>query len=219
MIATRCNILCIFFLTTIMTGCASVNSIKTWRESIENYVENSGHGNLNVIRNLSNNPTSKRFDCIGKESGGFNPNRTDTLGVLVGHEKINNRYWFIFLLGVIDYQGGFVDVTFDNSTVRDIRCIAVSKHDNRFQWVIGDHNKSQLATYLAPQEIEWQNSHPSRTDVQLPNSYFPTKKDQFRLSINDQTLLVRDDRSGASWRVDLSISRSETRSMTSATVD
>lgn len=187
-----------------LIGCASNSPIEMWQAQVEGYIQREGNGNPNAVRNLSTSPTRKEFGVIGREKGVLGKTRTDALGVLVGHRKIGGRYWFIFLVGVAQYRGGLIDVTFDYPSVQDIRAIAFCKHNGGYLWTVGHEDEARVAQYIRPQEADWRKSHPSRAGAKIPYPQFPTPKDRYRLSIDGRTVTVHEDHSGAHWQLDLS---------------
>ena len=122
-----------FVTMGLLVGCASSPdaALTSWRGQVEQYIDQQGGGNPNVIRNLSDDPVRKQFNLIGPERGAVGPTRTDIHGVIVAHTSVAGRPWFVFLVGVVKYDGGFVDVTFDNPHVLEIRPAAFTVERDR----------------------------------------------------------------------------------------
>ena len=190
-------------LLVFLSGCAS-SSIQTWQRSLEEFVENKGDGDLNVLRNVEGRPSKNEFGVIGAKTGGmvfFSPRRTDANGVLLGLKRIRERSWYIFLVGTVEYRGSFVNFPLDDPQLTDIRLIALSGREGEFEWVVSEPDAAALSQYCQPHLEAWRRGHPSRTAATESPTVFPTPKDIFRLTVEPPVVTATDEYSGARWAI------------------
>ncbi len=191
-------LLCMFTL-----GCQSANPITQWQRHVEQYIDTEGGGNFAVVRNVGNDPTHVQLGMFGERRGAIKPKRTDINSVVVGHRRINNRYWLIFIVGEIRQDGGVVDVQFDQPMVESLRAAAVSRDGDDYLWVVSDENDAALRAYIAAQEAHWRQSHPERANQPVPWTRFPTDHDRYQLTINGPHITITETRSNATWTLTL----------------
>jgi len=186
------------------TGCTTPTAIESWRSSLEQYVTEQGHGDLNVLRRADRPPSESDFGLIGATTAGFPfvaPRRTDANGVLLGHRKIADRIWFVYLVGMVEYRGWFVDFALDHSHVMDIRLIALSERGGEFTWMTSEPDAAALERYCGPQREQWRRSDPSRADAIDTPSVFPTDADEFQITVESGGVWVVDRHSDATWKL------------------
>lgn len=190
----------LFLLAT--AGCGG--PISAWQKSLEEYVVKEGNGDLNVLRTMDTSPSESDFSVIGATNEGlafFFPTRIDANGVLLGHKTLGQRPWYVFLVGLVEYKGTFLNFPLDEHRLTDIRLIACSAPEGRFTWWVGDLDAEAVELYRRPQIDAWRRSHPSRAnDTDAPTT-FPTPKDIFRLNASADALTVVDEHSKARWRL------------------
>jgi len=193
-----------------MTGCATPTAVESWQSSLERYVSEQGHGDLNALRRADRPPSESDFGLIGATTAGFPfiaPRRTDVNGVLLGHRKIAGRNWFVYVVGMVEYRGWFVNWALDQSRVTDIRLIALSERGGEFTWMTSEPDAAALERYCGPQREQWRRSDPSRADATDAPSVFPTDADQFQLTVEpDGGVRVVDRHSDAAWKLEAVIS-------------
>src|SRR5438477_6012182 len=113
-------------------GCESSVTIPAWQQGVERYVRQQGHGDPNVLRNT----------MIGGRHGfallgGNDPKvSSDANGVLVAHQRVGDRAWFIYIVGLVRKQ-----------VVEDIQLAALSADNGKLQWATGAKNKQATQTY------------------------------------------------------------------------
>jgi len=187
------------------SGCTTPTAIESWQSSLERFVAEQGHGDLNVLRRADRPPSESDFGLIGATTAGFPfvaPRRTDANGVLLGHRTIADRSWFVYLVGMVEYRGWFVNWALDHSRVMDIRLIALSEREGEFTWMTSEPDAAALERYCGPQRERWRQSDPSRADATDAPSVFPTDADEFQLTVEKDTVRVVDRHSDAVWRLE-----------------
>ncbi len=192
------------FLMLPMTGCATPTAVESWQSSLERYVAEHGHGDLNVLRRADRPPSESDFGLIGATTAGFPfiaPRRTDANGVLLGHRKIADRSWFVYVVGMVEYRGWFVNWALDQPRVMDIRLIALSEQGGEFTWMTSEPDAAALERYCGPQRERWRRSDPSRADATDTPSVFPTDADQFQITVEPGGVWVVDRHSDAAWEL------------------
>ncbi len=185
-------------------GCT--NPVKAWQSSLERYVAEHGHGDPNVLRRTDRPPSESDFGLIAARRSGFpfiSPRRTDANGVLLGLREIDGNGWYVYLVGMVQYRGKWVDWPLDDPRITDIRLIALTTHGDTFTWLTGDPDDAALEQYCRPQEERWQRSDPSRADSPNAPALFPTDADVFTLTVDPDEMTVHDEHSNAQWTLDL----------------
>ena len=202
------GVACLALLVLSITGCGQPRAVTAWQQQLEQYVSAYGQGNPAVLTRLSERPTRRAFDALGQPSGVITPNRTDANAILVGHASDGDHFWFVFLVGVVKQQGGFMDVNFDRPNVQDIRAAAFCRDDGAFHWIVSEPDEPATEQYLAHQRQQWQRSHPDRDAQDKPHTRFPRPDDRFGLDRTGDTLTITHAATGASWALNLNQSAS-----------
>ena len=190
----------------LLTGGCAANPIKAWQASLEEYVEEQGNGDLNVLRTIDRSPSESDFGLIGASHEGISfvlPQRTDANGVLLGHRAHDGRGWYVYLVGTVEYHGAFVDFPLDDPHLTDIWLAAVSGDGGTYRWMLSPPDKTAVDRYCRPQLDEWRRSHPSRAEATEAPTTFPTPADDFRLDVAPETFTVVDEHSQATWTLPL----------------
>ncbi len=203
----RCSVALTLIIFT--TSCTAPTAVESWQSSLERYVAEQGHGDLNVLRRADRPPSESDFGLIGATTAGFPfiaPRRTDANGVLLGHRKIADRNWFVYVVGMVEYRGWFVNWALDHSRVTDIRLIALSERGGEFTWMTSETNAAALERYCGPQREQWRRSDPSRTDTTDAPSVFPTDADEFQITVETGGVRVVDRHSDAVWKLEAVVS-------------
>ncbi len=192
---------CALLALLAAAGCSS-NPVKAWQASLTEYVVEQGNGDLNVLRSIDRSPTEGDFSLIGAARGGIwfaSPRRTDATGVLLGRRVVDDHGWYVYLLGMVQYRGTWVDWPLDDARLTDVRLVAVSGPAHALHWRISDPDPEALDLYRAPQIEAWRRSDPSRAAADDAPITFPTAKDRFRLSVEADAFSVVDEHSQARW--------------------
>ena len=187
-------------------GCTGPDPVEAWQSSLEQYVSVEGHGDLNALRRTDRAPSESDFGLIGASRAGFPfiaPRRTDAGGVLLGHPLIDDRRWYVYLLGMVEYRGSFVDWPLDDPRVTEIRLVALSEADGAVDWRVGESTLVALERYCLPQRERWQRSDLTRSGSLDSPTVFPTDADVFELTIGAETMKVIDQHSKAEWTLRL----------------
>ncbi|MFW6060693.1 MAG: hypothetical protein ACODAQ_10965 [Phycisphaeraceae bacterium] len=187
----------------LLTACSPPEPTAAWRHNLERYVNHHGAGNPAALTALHGHDTRHTFSSLGPERGLVGPTRTDTHGILVGHHRIGDELWFVYLLGIVEDQGGVVDVNFDRPVVREIRPVAFRRATDGFHWATGKADNAATERYLAHQRQRWQRSHPDRDPEDMPHTRFPRPYDRFELEDNGHRVTIRHADTGARWSLRL----------------
>ncbi len=123
--------------------------------------------------------------------------------MLLGHRDIDDRSWFVYLVGMVEYRGWIVAWPLDQPRVVDIRLIALSKRAGEFMWLATAPDANALEQYCLPQREQWRRSDPGRGDATDTPSVFPTDADAFQMTVEDAAVTVVDRRSAAQWTLRL----------------
>ena len=189
-------------LTVLTAAGCTVGPITAWQESLETFVAHQGNGDPNVLRSMDRSPSESDYGVIGKREGVYiiSPRRTDAHGELIGHERFNERNWFIFLVGIVQYTGrAFVGFPMDDPRVTDIRLVAFSGADGKSHWLVSPPDVEARLAYAQPQIDLWQRSHERRRRAEEAPTVFPTPRDHLRLTVDPDAVSVVDEHSGARW--------------------
>jgi len=175
-------------MSLLVGGCASSVSIPAWRQSVERYVRQQGQGDPNVLRNTTIN-SRHGFAMIGADDP---KDSTDAKGVLVAYQRVGNRAWFIYLVGLVRRQ-----------VVEDIQLAALCADDGKFTWAMSGHNKAAVQTYKRHNEALARQRFGDRKQWPAEYEGFPREEDQFDLSVVGNRAAVVHGQSGARWEVEL----------------
>ncbi len=173
-----------------------------WQRSLEAYVTEHGNGDPDVLRTLGDRPSQGEFGLTAARKSGFPfvaPQRTDVTGLLLGHRRIAGRYWFLFLVGAVEYRGSFVNFPLDDPRLQDLRIAAFSGEGGLFHWLMSGEDTEALQRYERLQLQAWRRSHPSRAQATRAPTTFPTAGDILRLTVMPEGVTVVDEHSGARW--------------------
>ncbi len=194
--------LCLPMLVLAVGGCSTDSAMRAWKADVERYIVKEGNRDPNVLRSAQDRPSRREFGVIGASKGGipfFAPTRTDVTGVLLGHRRIASRHWYIFVVGVVQYHGAFVDFPLTNEQVKDLRLVAFSGEGGEFSWLMSDEDTAAVDQYRQRQVEVWRRSHPSRADSTDAPTRFPTPADNFQLTVEPPLVTVLDEHSSAAW--------------------
>ena len=186
-------------------GCAQGSPIHAWQHEIKHYIQQHGHGNPAALVDLAHEPTQRHFNRIGERRGLIAPTRTDTHGTLVGHHHVDGELWFIYLLAIVQDQGGILDVNFDRPVVQSIQPIAftLDPAQGEFRWAVGEPDEHAMQRYLWQQRERWAQSYPDRRPEAMRYTRFPRPWDRFELTGAGRHVRIGHPDTGASWSLEL----------------
>ncbi len=196
------RVLCAAGLLGLAGGCRGADPMLAWQRSLEAYVTENGNGDPDVLRTLDDRPSQGEFGLTAARKSGFPfvaPQRTDVNGLLLGHRRIAGRYWFLFLVGAVEYRGTFVNFPVDDPRLQDLRIAAFSGEGGLFHWLMSGEDTEAIQRYERLQIQAWRRSHPSRAQATMAPTTFPTAGDILRLTVMPEGVTVVDEHSGARW--------------------
>jgi hypothetical protein len=177
------------FLVFGSIGCSSSVSIPAWQRNVESYVKEQGAGDPGVLRNMTWKGTHRGFSVISHDNPAVS---TDVIGVLVAHQVLADKPWFVFLVGQVDKQ-----------KVSDIRAAALSVENGKFNWRIGNKDPEALKAYRAYNDKQWHERFPGRKDAPPDYLGFPREDDVFEETAQPDEVRITHPPSGAQWEVKL----------------
>lgn len=191
-------------LAMILGGCSSPHSgppLQVWQSSVEEYIEVEAAGDPGALRNTRDRPSRMEFGVISAKTSGLavGETRTDVNGVLLGHRRINDEWWFIFLVGVVNYEGNFSSFPLDNPQLETVELMALHAGGTSYRWARGGPSAEALARYCAGQLEVWRASHPERAHAGACETQFPTDRDRLVLTVEGDRAVVVDENTGARW--------------------
>lgn len=174
-------------------GCASQQPIEAWQNRVARYISEQGNGDPNVLRDLVDARARDtvrpervmigEFGVTGPTRGGMTP-VYDVQGVLIGHHKAVDRYWFVFLVGVLRQQTSGAPI------IEDVRLTAMTAAGRELRWVVSDPDDIATRRYISPS---------SATPADPAFRIFPKGTDLYRTVVERDLIHVSEDRSGANW--------------------
>jgi hypothetical protein len=182
------------------SGCAAGRPLAAWQDSLTTYIAREGHGDPHVLRETpqlrstnSLRPATIRFSKLDVRGAGLPPfvERRDVHGVMLDRKEGRSSDHYAFLVGVVNrpFSGG--------SHLADMRLAVFQMHGNDIRWRVSRPDPEALERYLAA--VSADRALPRHGQHQT----FPADDDVFHLSVDAQSVVARDERSGATWRVDL----------------
>src|SRR5690606_22410482 len=128
------TILTLVVTAIVATGCGSAATIPKWQQQVEQYIDREGGGNFAALRDLGSDDAVRRIGVFGSKQGVVAPKRTDVNSVIVGHRRVGDDNWLLFIVARVQYDGGVVDVQFDQPHVIDLRAAAVRRDGDDYRW-------------------------------------------------------------------------------------
>jgi hypothetical protein len=185
-LTNRCIIAVI--VASAFVGCTRQVGLSSWQDSVERYVRDEGDGDPASLRDVTLPDSRRGFAAIGDA----NPeSSSDVFGVLLDHRELEDRHWFIYLVGHVR-----------NLAVVDIRVAAVSFGEGKTVWRMSERNAEELATYCAFHQEEYTRRFAPLAPPQS-RSAFPQPGDSFIMAVEAPTVVVTHEGSNATWRLDL----------------
>jgi hypothetical protein len=169
-------------------GCAAPQpTISSWQKSLTKYVHDQGRGDPTVLRDMTLPDDGPGFAVIGRHD---TRESVDVNGVLLGLERIGDRTWFVYLVGLVNQE-----------RVADIRLAAVSWEGGKAMWKRGKGSKQSLDAYRSYGEKQAKERFPDRKKAPPRYRGFPRPDDAFKLSHADGKLVATHEASEARWEL------------------
>ena len=175
-------------------GCTSQPSMSSWQKNVSHYVADQGNGDPMVLRDMTL-PEDGRpgFSVIGHHD---TRESVDVNGVLLGHEKVGGRAWFVYLVGQVEKE-----------RVTDVRLAAVSMEGGKSTWKRGKGSKPSLDAYRALGEKQAKERFPERKNLPPRYAGFPRPDDVFKLTNENGKLTATHEASGARWELAMTVGK------------
>jgi hypothetical protein len=156
------------------TGCAGRSGgLAQWQQDLQDQVQRQG-GDTQVLRETTLRDGRPGYVVF---SNADPQKSTDTSGLLIGHRISTGRPWFVYVVGTLKKQ-----------EPKELRLVALSVNQGRFDWRVGTSDAKALQTYLA--------ADPARG--------FPREGDRFDLTPGQSGQIIAVHRtSGARWELPL----------------
>jgi hypothetical protein len=108
----------------------------------------------------------------------------DVQGILIGHHRAAERFWFVFLVGVLRQQ------TSGPPIIEDVRLVAMTVLGRELRWVVSDPDAIATRRYISPSPA---------TPADPAFRIFPKAADRYRTVVDGELINLYEDRSGANW--------------------
>lgn len=175
----------------LCAGCSSGReiSLPVWRASVEEYIREEANGDPNSLRDVENAAGRKEFSVFGQADPDYS---TDAIGLLLGHKQIGQKYWFVFLTGLVVEE-----------QVEDIRVAALNAEGEKYTWAFSGPNGAELKRYLRYKRDLWRARFTTKRAPPPAYTTFATETDYFTVDIDGNRITVTHPPSGARWAVKL----------------
>jgi hypothetical protein len=182
------SLVALAFVIAATGGCAaSQPTLSSWQGSVSKYVRDTGKGDPIALRNMTLPDGRPGFSTIGHHE---TTESTDVNGLLLGHEQVGDRMWFIYLVGVVQKE-----------RVSDIRLAAVSMENGKTVWKRGKGSKPSFNAYRDYGLKQAKDRFPDRKTPPPRYTGFPRPDDVFKLAIENGELVATHEASGARWEL------------------
>jgi hypothetical protein len=176
-------------IALVCAGCSTGRPMARWQSTLEQYVTDTGNGDLNVLRQVQPGSPLIKF--------GITDDDLDVKGVLLGVRAVASRTWYIYLAGVTkDYD------------VQDIRLMAVTREDqprensrDDYDWSVAAQDKVATNRYRSSRIDAWRKNQAQVRDDKQFKMIFPARDDLFTLNVQGTMAIATDPLSGATWRM------------------
>ncbi len=166
-------------------GCSTAVSFPKWQEAVERYVRQDGRGDPNILRNTSVEAGRPGFALIGADDP---RGSTDVKGLLLGHKRIGERPWFIYLVGLVKKQD-----------VSEMHLAALNVQGGQYRWAVGKNDARALKSYRSFNEGQGKQRS-VRSQAPITSRGFPQESDAFDLTVEGGVQAVHQG-SGARWHL------------------
>ena len=179
-----------FIAIAMIGGCSSQPTMSSWQKSVTKYVNDQGRDDPMILRDMTV-PEDGRpgFSVIGHHD---TRESVDVNGVLLGHEKVGDRTWFVYLVGQVEKE-----------RVTDIRLAALSMRGGKSTWKRGKGSKQSFDAYRAFGEKQAKERFPDRKSLPPRYAGFPRPDDVFKLTNENGKLTATHEATGARWELAL----------------
>jgi len=179
-----------FIAIAAAAGCSSQPTMSSWQKNVSHYVADQGNGDPMVLRDMTV-PEDGRpgFSVIGHHD---TRESVDVNGVLLGHEMVGDRTWFVYLVGQVEKE-----------RVTDICLAALSMRGGKSTWKRGKRSKQSFDAYRAFGEKQAKERFPDRKSLPPRYAGFPRPDDVFKLTNENGKLTATHEASGAWWELTL----------------
>jgi len=175
---------------TLLGGCRS-EPIAIYQQRLESFVIEEHNGDLGAIRIASDD--ADRFDVLWVGGGGIpliTMTRTDAHGVILDARELAGELWYFLIVGIVHYTGHYEQLPLDDSSINDIRIVAVTAdRGTKLAWLVGENDKAALASYRAAQ----------RGEDSKASTGFPTDGDHWTIEFAGGVVRVTERTSGGVW--------------------
>jgi hypothetical protein len=180
--------LALLLSVAFLTGCSSSTNAAGWRGTVEKYIDVQGKGDPNILRGVTWPQSRRGFSVIG---GDLPRESQDAKGLLLSVEQVNNRPWFVFIVGVVNHEA-----------VESIHVEALNVQGNAKTWKSSADDPKALAAYNDYYDHLWKQRFPGRTAPPAQYTNFPKEQDQFEVTQQPGgKIVVTHPLSGARWEV------------------
>ncbi len=196
----------LLLLSALVVGCASraphdrryqereyipdgvaMKLVSLWQGKLLTYISEQGRSNPVILLRTREQHARERlrparisFGAMNLQAGTPDRNGWDANGLLVGSLRVDQRDWYIFVVGLIrreDYRP---------LGIQEIRPVALIIDAGRAYWKLGAAAPEALARY-------------KRTFPETANRLFPGESDNFKIEHSGFGLRIKEVRSGAVW--------------------
>lgn len=177
-------------VSLLLGGCARHVSIPVWQRDVQSYVERVGDGNPLVLRDVTLRGDRPGFAVFSSERP---ENSTDANGLLLGHQMIDGRPHFLYLVGLVKRE-----------RTRDIRLAALSVHEGDYRWHLSERDSQAVEKYREFNLRQFRQRFPQRRRPPPEYTTFPRDSDRFFLAVEGNRVTAVHEPSGARWELVLS---------------
>ena len=173
------------------SGCAARRDpFRQWQNGVSRYVFNEGRGDLSVLRQLhdAEPPDALRPDVrtvgVLNTRSSLSSSTDDVQAAFVGIRTVADKTWHLFVAAHIRSQSD------GHPVVDDIRVIGAASAQQDLLWRTSESDPSSVAAYLRNMPVTFRRP-------------FPAASDSFVLSDVPGGVQVKEERSGAVFRLAL----------------
>lgn len=181
----------IITMALLLCGCSSNGgavNLAGWQGSVEKYIDSEGKGDPNILRGVFWPESRHSFSAIG---GDIPQQSQDAKGLLLAIKPVNNRPWFIFIVGIVNKQ-----------VVESIHVEALSLQGNTRLWKSSPDNPKAFQMYRDYYDHLWKQRFPGRQSAPAMYTTFPKEADTFNVTLETGgKVVVTHPLSGARWEV------------------
>lgn len=184
----------------LLSGCAASAPLPAWQARVGELVGNEGHGDPNVLLRLPYQ-SAGATDRPARITVGVTDifvglgDTRDVQGVLLGCRRAAGGVWYLFLVGVVRPVPPGDGAPYAGRGIEDIRLAALQVADGPLDWRVAGPDPAALEQYRRERDRMGM--------LDRPDSAFPGAGDLFRLEVDGDVVVAREQRSGARWTLRL----------------